>query len=75
VPNLNDGVDGLKRGDAQRTAPQVDASLTGAAAGDAQKAFFNSLTAPVLGMPADEVPDLTTLLFGPLATGTEVSVR
>jgi phospholipid/cholesterol/gamma-HCH transport system substrate-binding protein len=75
VPNLNDGVDGLKRGDAQRTAPQVDASLTSAAAGAGQKAFFNSLTAPVLGMPADEVPDLTTLLFGPLATGTEVSVR
>jgi phospholipid/cholesterol/gamma-HCH transport system substrate-binding protein len=75
VPNLNDGVDGLKRGDAQRTAPQVDASLTGAAAGEGQKAFFNSLTAPVLGVPADEVPDLTTLLFGPLATGTEVSVR
>jgi phospholipid/cholesterol/gamma-HCH transport system substrate-binding protein len=75
VPNLNDGVDGLKRGDAQRTAPQVDASLTGAAAGSGQKAFFNALTAPVLGLAADDVPDLTTLLFGPLATGTEVSVR
>ena len=80
APNLADGVNdpgekGLGRGDAQRTAPQVDASLTSAAAGEGQKAFFNSLTAPVLGMPADQVPDLTTLLFGPLATGTEVSVR
>jgi phospholipid/cholesterol/gamma-HCH transport system substrate-binding protein len=80
APNLADGVNdpgekGLQRGDAQRTAPQVDASLTGAAAGSGQKAFFNSLTAPVLGVPADQVPDLTTLLFGPLATGTEVSVR
>jgi phospholipid/cholesterol/gamma-HCH transport system substrate-binding protein len=80
APNLADGVNdpgekGLGRGDAQRTAPQVDASLTSAAAGSGQKAFFNSLTAPVMGMPADQVPDLTTLLFGPLATGTEVSVR
>ena len=75
MPNLADGVNGLQRGDAQRTAPQVDASLTSAAAGSGQKAFFNSLTAPVLGVPADQVSDLTTLLFGPLATGTEVSVR
>jgi phospholipid/cholesterol/gamma-HCH transport system substrate-binding protein len=80
VPNLADGVHdpgetGLQRGDAQRTAPRVDASLTSAAAGSSQKAFFNALTAPMLGMPADQVPDLTTLLFGPLATGTEVSVR
>ncbi|MBW8751397.1 MAG: MCE family protein [Propionibacteriales bacterium] len=80
APNLADGVNdpgekGLQRGDAQRTAPEIDASLTSAAAGSGQKAFFNSLTAPVMGMPADQVPDLTTLLFGPLATGTEVSVR
>ena len=75
APNLADGVDNLQRGDAQRTAPQVDASLSAAAAGAGQKAFFNALTGPVLGTPADEVPDLTTLLFGPLATGTEVSVR
>jgi phospholipid/cholesterol/gamma-HCH transport system substrate-binding protein len=74
-PNLNDGVDGLKRGDAQRTAPSIDTALSSAAAGPAQKAFFNALTAPVLGVPVDQVGDITTLLFGPLATGTEVSVR
>jgi phospholipid/cholesterol/gamma-HCH transport system substrate-binding protein len=74
-PNLNDGVNGLKRGDAQRTAPAIDTSLSAAAAGPAQKAFFNALTAPVLGVPVDQVGDLATLLFGPLATGTEVSVR
>ncbi len=33
------------------------------------------LTAPVLGVPADEVGDVTTLLFGPLARGSEVSTR
>ena len=75
VPNLNDGVNNLQRGDAQRTAPRVDAASSNAAAGAAEKAFFGALTAPVLGMPADDVPDLTTLLFGPLVAGTEVSVR
>jgi phospholipid/cholesterol/gamma-HCH transport system substrate-binding protein len=75
VPNLNDGVDNLQRGDAQRTAPQIDAASTNAAAGRAEKAFFGALTAPVLGVPADQVTDLTTLLFGPLVAGTEVSVR
>jgi phospholipid/cholesterol/gamma-HCH transport system substrate-binding protein len=74
-PNLNDGVDNLQRGDAQRTAPLIDTSLTSAAGGAAQKAFWNALTAPVLGVPVDQVSDLTSLLFGPLATGTEVSVR
>ena len=34
-----------------------------------------SLAAPVLGVPADQVGDLSTLLFGPLARGSEVSVR
>jgi phospholipid/cholesterol/gamma-HCH transport system substrate-binding protein len=75
APNLNDGVNGLQRGDAQRTAPAIDTALSSAAAGPAQKAFFNALTAPVLGVPVDRVGDLATLLFGPLATGTEVSVR
>jgi phospholipid/cholesterol/gamma-HCH transport system substrate-binding protein len=75
APNLRDGVDNLQRGDAQRTAPQVDVSAANSAAGAAEKSFFGALTAPVLGLPVDQVPDLTTLLFGPLVAGTEVSVR
>ena len=75
APNLKDGVDNLQRGDAQRTAPSVDVSAPHAAAGAAEKSFFGALTGPVLGLPADQVPDLTTLLFGPLVAGTEVSVR
>jgi len=71
----HDGVNNLQRGDAQRTAPRIDAAATNSAAGAAEKAFFGALTAPVLGMPADQVPDLTTLLFAPLVAGTEVSVR
>ena len=75
APNFNDGVTGLQRGDAQRTAPTVDVASTNAAAGSEEKSFFGALTGPVLGVPADQVPDITTLLFGPLVAGTEVSVR
>jgi phospholipid/cholesterol/gamma-HCH transport system substrate-binding protein len=75
VPNLNDGVNNLQRGDAQRTAPTIDAAATSSAAGAAEKALFGALTAPVLGVPADQVPDVTTLLFAPLVAGTEVSMQ
>ncbi|HEY6933177.1 MAG TPA: MCE family protein [Marmoricola sp.] len=86
-PNFRDGVDDnggtLGRGDDQRTAPgfarkrsPVSPGLTSGVSGTAsQKALLNALTAPVLGVPADRVSDLTTLLFAPLAAGTEVSVR
>lgn len=40
-----------------------------------QKALFNSLLSPVLGMPAEEMSDVTTLLFAPTFAGTEVSMR
>ncbi|MDN0200705.1 MCE family protein [Streptomyces sp. S.PNR 29] len=40
----------------------------------AEQRAVGSLVAPVLGVPADEVPPVTTLLFGPLARGTAVSV-
>ncbi|MBT2543231.1 MCE family protein [Streptomyces sp. ISL-44] len=33
-----------------------------------------SLVSPVMGVPADEVPAVATLLFGPMARGTAVSV-
>jgi len=75
VPNFNDGVDGLQRGDAQRTAPSLDAYSAHPSGTASQKAFFDALTGPVMGLSADDVPDLTTLLFGPLAAGTQVNVR
>ncbi|MFL6106961.1 MAG: MCE family protein, partial [Marmoricola sp.] len=75
LPNFNDGVNNLQRGDAQRTAPMVEGSSANAAAYSTQKAFFNALTGPVMGVSASDVPDIATLLFGPLAAGTEVSVR
>ncbi|MGW6735463.1 MCE family protein [Streptomyces sp. NPDC055013] len=46
----------------------------GVSATRAEQRAVGSLVAPVLGVPADEVPPVTTLLFGPLARGTAVSV-
>ncbi|QPP05392.1 MCE family protein [Streptomyces bathyalis] len=40
----------------------------------AEQHLVNSLVAPVMGVPADEVPGVATLLFGPMARGTAVSV-
>ncbi|ROR89584.1 phospholipid/cholesterol/gamma-HCH transport system substrate-binding protein [Nocardioides aurantiacus] len=40
-----------------------------------QKALINSLLAPSLGVPVDEMSDVSTLLFAPAFSGTEVSVR
>ncbi|WP_067285422.1 MCE family protein [Streptomyces jeddahensis] len=41
---------------------------------EAEQRAVGSLVAPVMGVPADEVPPVATLLFGPLARGTAVSV-
>ncbi|MFD0003304.1 MCE family protein [Streptomyces sp. NPDC127178] len=46
----------------------------GVSATRAEQRAVGSLVAPALGMPADEVPPVATLLFGPLARGTAVSV-
>lgn len=86
APNFNDGVNNLGRGDNQRVATGFDrTSARGAAASDqlsagvggtaAQKALVNALTAPVLGQPADSMPDIDTLLFAPLAAGTQISMQ
>ncbi|MDJ0340990.1 MCE family protein [Streptomyces sp. PH10-H1] len=40
----------------------------------AEQHVVDSLVAPVLGVPADQVPAVATLLFGPMARGTAVSV-
>ncbi|WP_369268794.1 MCE family protein [Streptomyces sp. R11] len=50
-----------------------DAPL-GVSATRAEQQAVGSLVAPALGVPADEVPPVATLLFGPLARGTAVSV-
>ncbi|MFI1467764.1 MCE family protein [Streptomyces wuyuanensis] len=40
----------------------------------AEQRAVGSLVAPVMGVPADEVPAVATLLFGPMARGTAVSI-
>lgn len=46
----------------------------GVSATRAEQRAVGSLVAPVMGVPADEVPPVATLLFGPMARGTAVSV-
>jgi virulence factor Mce-like protein len=47
---------------------------SGVSATKAEQRAVGSLVAPVMGVPADQVPPVATLLFGPLARGTAVSV-
>jgi virulence factor Mce-like protein len=46
----------------------------GVTATEQEQLLVGALVAPVMGVPADEVPPVATLLFGPLARGTVVSV-
>ena len=71
VPRLDDGVNYPV---GKRVAPTLDLT-SGFAGTDAERTVLNSVTAPVMGVSADEVPDLATLLLGPLVRGAEVSVR
>ena len=58
---------------ASRAAADDPALALGSAAG--QRSVMGAVLGPVLGVPADEVPDLAYLLFGPMARGTEVGLR
>jgi phospholipid/cholesterol/gamma-HCH transport system substrate-binding protein len=68
--HLNDGTSGGNSGDA---VPGFLSDPTSGLAGSAdEQLVVDSLAGPVMGMPADRVPDLATLLFGPMARGTVV---
>ncbi|WDV51280.1 MCE family protein [Streptomyces coeruleorubidus] len=60
--------DGSKKGSPTSGGP------LGVSATRAEQRAVGSLVAPVLDVPADEVPPVATLLFGPMARGTAVSV-
>ncbi|MFE8944594.1 MCE family protein [Streptomyces sp. NPDC007856] len=66
-PHLNDGTSARSSGGPLPGG--VDVSATAA-----EQRAVGSLVAPVMGVPADQVPPVATLLFGPLARGTAVSV-
>ncbi len=81
-PNLNDGANGIGKGDNQRaatgfatkTSAPTRGLSTGVSGTDTQKKLINSLVGPSLGIPADQISDVATLLLAPSITGTEVSV-
>ncbi len=69
---VDDGVEQSHGKD--RPAPPYD--LTSGYAGTAEEQkFVDALAAPLLKIDADQVPDIATLLLGPITRGTEVSVR
>jgi phospholipid/cholesterol/gamma-HCH transport system substrate-binding protein len=72
VPDIADGVD--EPTGKNRPAPVLDLS-SGFAGTSAERGVVNSVAAPVLGVPVDSVPDVASLLFGPLARGMEVELR
>ncbi len=67
VPRLQDGVD----------YPIVKRAPVGDAVGGTreEKMLINAVASPVLGRHVDDVPDVTSLLLGPLVRGMEVDVR
>ncbi|ANP50403.1 mammalian cell entry protein [Streptomyces griseochromogenes] len=66
-PHLDDGTSAGSPGGALPGGVTVSAT-------EAEQRAVGSLVAPVMGVPADQVPPVATLLFGPLARGTAVSV-
>lgn len=83
LPNLNDGANNLGKGDNQRVAPGFAYKApsrrahlsTGPSGTGSQKALVNALTAPVLGVPVDQLTDVNSLLLTPAFAGTEVDVQ
>ena len=72
IPEIQDGVEyPVGKGTGPRRAPVGDA-VTGT---EAEQTIIDVAAAPVLDVPIEEVPDITTLLLGPMARGMEVNVR
>ncbi|WP_329050082.1 MCE family protein [Streptomyces violaceus] len=65
---------GAHLNDGSKGAGSTSGGPRGASATRVEQRAVGSLVAPVLGVPADEVPPVATLLFGPMARGTAVSV-
>ena len=67
VPKIRDGV----RYPIAKRAPVSDA-VTGTLQ---ERTLVNAIASPLLERHVDDVPDVTTLLLGPLLRGTEVNLR
>jgi phospholipid/cholesterol/gamma-HCH transport system substrate-binding protein len=74
MSRVDDGVESGHGKFRPRTAPGFD--LTSGYSGTAaERRVVDAIAAPVMGVPVDGVPDVATLLFGPLARGAEVNLR
>jgi len=71
-PDLDDGVEG-DHGKG-RVAPGYDLT-SGYAGTSAEQRLVDAIAAPVMRTSPDDVPDIATLLLGPISRGTEVSTR
>lgn len=75
MPNFEDGVNGLQRGDGQRPATGFDA-VSSTFGGTAEaRSLLDTLAATAMDVPVDRVPGVASLLFGPAVAGTTVSVK
>ena len=74
MSKVDDGVEDGHGKFARRAATGFDLT-SGYAGTTAERSVVDSIAAPVMGVPVDDVPDVATLLFGPIARGQEVSVR
>lgn len=74
VPPVSDGVDYATPLGKKRAATGFDVT-SGYAGTAAEQGVVRSLAGPAMGVSSDDVPDVATLLFAPLARGAKVSVR
>jgi phospholipid/cholesterol/gamma-HCH transport system substrate-binding protein len=74
VPKINDGVNYGQPLGKNRAATGFDVT-SGYAGTAAERDLIDSFAGPAMGIPPSQVSDTTSLLFGPLARGTRVSLR
>lgn len=72
VPEIRDGVEYPVGKSTDNNRAPLNDLVVGTRA---EQQVVDVAAAPVLGVTPDEVPDLTTLLLGPMARGMEVDVR
>jgi len=75
VPHIDDGVKyplGKKRAAPQLGSYDVTSGYAGTAA---ERSVVDSVAGPAMGVPPARVPAIASLLFAPLARGSEVSLR
>jgi phospholipid/cholesterol/gamma-HCH transport system substrate-binding protein len=78
IHEVDDGVSGGHGKFRPRSAPAFDGGLdmtSGYAGTASERTLVNAFAAPAMGVDQDDVPDLASLLLGPLARGAEVSMR